>query len=108
MQLIDADQARIAAGADRCAQVCDDGCHGDLVCQRAAHPHDPGNVTPHVGRDASGQMVQWTCLPGDRDSRTAGERKAEAAKVRAAATHSLLDQVDPALLVQLLKAGGHL
>lgn len=56
--LITAEQAAIAAGADACNASC--ACHGGIVCQRAAHPHDDDQAVPHIGVDADGQLVQWT------------------------------------------------
>jgi hypothetical protein len=123
--IIAAEQAQVAAGADGCAKHCDDGCHGDLICVRAAHPHDPnaemvhpvtgvpvkGNVVPHVGYGPDGGLVQWTCLPGDHDGLTAetrpGARAAAAAAERIKATRALVDSIDPQLLVELLRFGEH-
>ena len=69
-ELVAAEEAQVAAGtAEGCGATC--GCHGNLICIRATHPHDPGadmgpgkprgDVVPHVGRDDSGQLVQWVC-----------------------------------------------
>ena len=114
-----------AGRAQPCGKRCDDGCHGTLVCERAAHTHDPdrswthprghrivGDVSPHVAHDADGHLVQWTCLPDDHDGLDADQRataRAETtAQTRAAATRALFDTIDPALLVTLLREGGHL
>lgn len=122
------EQEKVAAGAAACGQTCDDGCHGPLVCVRTAHPHDPaadrgthpvtgqpqpaGNVSPHAAFGPDGALTQWTCLPGDHDGLTADQRAAkraaELAAARDAATRTLLGQIDPALLVSLLREGGHL
>jgi hypothetical protein len=124
--LIAAEAAQVVAGrAAGCRKRCDDGCHGALTCIRAQHPHRPegepdpetgdplpAEVAPHVGYGPDGQLVQWTCLPGDHDGLTADERAARRAEVDAAAkaeaTKALLDSVDPALLVKMLRDGGHL
>jgi hypothetical protein len=126
--IIELERAQVAAGSAPCGKVCDDGCHGDLVCLRVAHPHDPdaempphpvtgiaqanGNVTPHYGYDGAGEPIQWQCLPGDHDGLTADQRAAkwgaDAAAAKKAATEALLASIDPELLVQLLREGGHL
>jgi hypothetical protein len=122
------EQALVAEGTTPCGRVCDDGCHGELVCVRAMHAHDPdadmglhpvtqrprpkGNLIPHLALLPDGSCVQWTCLPADHDGLTAVERtakrQADRAAARAAATRVLLAQIDPALLVSLLREGGHL
>lgn len=128
LEVVTAERAAVAAGtADPCGQTCDDGCHGDVQCVRSAHPHDheadtgtdeagrprpPGDVVPHAALDADGNLIQWTCLPGDHDGLTAEERTtkraADAAAARAAATQALFASIDPAMLVSLLREGGHL
>jgi hypothetical protein len=122
-RIVEAEQRAVAAGqSPPCPNVCDDGCHSALVCIRAGHPHDPdvdmgegrprGNVVPHVGLDRDGQLVQWTCLPGDHDGLDDAARvqaRADAdARAKVEATHDLLETIDPALLVDLLRQGGHL
>lgn len=118
------EQEQVKAGAAACGKQCDGGCHGPLTCVRTAHPHDPhadmgvddrhgqprprGNVTPHVGLDPSGVLVQWTCVPGDHDGLTAIERAAQTIALKADATRALFNSIDPQLLVQLLREGGHL
>jgi hypothetical protein len=42
-----ADHAAIEAGDVKVCGATDDA-HPGLVCVRAAHPHEPGNVVPHV------------------------------------------------------------
>jgi hypothetical protein len=55
-----AEQALIEAGtAMACGRVCDWTCHGDLACLRAVHPQAPDSMTPHLGHDAEGQLIQW-------------------------------------------------
>lgn len=128
LEVLTAERAAVAAGtAEPCGQTCDDGCHGDVVCARAAHSHDheadmgverdgrprpPGDVVPHLGLDADGQLMQWTCLPGDHDGLTADERTAkraaDASAAKAEATRALMASIDPAMLVSLLREGGHL
>lgn len=65
MHLIDVvriERALIRNGqANPCLATCD--CHNNITCLRAQHPHEPGNVAPHVGRDTDDQPVQWECLP---------------------------------------------
>ena len=123
---IAAEAAQVVAGrAPGCGKRCDDGCHGPLTCIRTQHPHrpegepdpetgdpQPADVAPHVGYAADGSLVQWTCLPGDHDGLTDEHRTAkraeDAAASRVEVTKALLDSVDPALLVQMLRDGGHL
>ncbi len=111
------EQATIAAGhATVCGNLCDG--HSGLACVRAVHPHDPdadmgdgkppGDVVPHAAFDGDGQLVQWTCLPGDHDSTDTDQSEADTAAEREEATRTLLAQIDPALLVALLREGGHL
>jgi hypothetical protein len=122
-EIVADEAAQVAAGAKGCGKTCDDGCHGDLVCARVQHPHDPdadmpphpsglatpkGNVTPHAGYTADGHVVQWTCLPGDHDGLTPKQRAAARAQTKADATRALLDTLDVPLLVQLLRDSGHL
>lgn len=127
LDVLTAEQAAVAAGtAEPCGQTCDDGCHGTVVCARAVHAHDSaadtgtddegrplpaGDVVPHLGLDADGQLMQWTCLPGDHDGLTGDERtarrEAEAVAAKAAATHALYASIDPELLVTLLREAGH-
>jgi hypothetical protein len=109
---IAAEEARVAAGEPGCGDSCP--CHGSVTCIRVAHPHDadadmgpgipPGDVVPHVGRDGDGALVQWVCADPEIRARPA----AEPTDGREAATRALLASVDPALLVQLLRDGGHL
>jgi hypothetical protein len=127
LDVLTAEQAAVAAGtAEPCSQSCDDGCHGTVTCSRAVHAHDPeapagsdvdgrplpaGDVVPHLGLDVDGQLMQWTCLPGDHDGLTCEERtakrEADAAAAKAEATRALYASIDPALLVTLLREGGH-
>lgn len=126
--IVEQERAAVATGqAEPCGTTCDDGCHGPLTCVRAAHPHNPdadmglapdgrplprGDVVPHAGYTPDGTLVQWTCLPGDHDGLTTEQRTAKRAAdeqaARAAATEQLLAAVDPALLIQFLREGGHL
>lgn len=112
-----AEQEDVAAGrATVCGNICDG--HASLACVRAVHPHDPdadmgdgrpkGNVTPHAAFTDGGDLIQWTCLPGDHDGLTETERAEAAAAVRAEATRQLYAAIDPKLLVDLLREGGHL
>lgn len=123
---IAAEQAAVTAGkAKPCAKVCDDGCHGPVTCIRFEHPHDPdadmgyhadgwklppGDVAPHVGYDADGQLLQWTCLPGDHDGLTDETRSAARAEVaqqaRIQATRDLLANLDVTELVAALREAG--
>lgn len=121
--IAEAEAAQVAAGAEPCGKTCDDGCHTPVVCVRVSHAHDPdadmginaaghpnppGDVSPHLGYDADGQLVQWNCLPGDHDELTDAERAAVVAEKMATATRLFLASIDPALLIQLLREGGHL
>lgn len=122
-RIVEAEQRAVAAGqSPPCSNVCDDGCHTPLVCVRAQHSHDPdvdmgegrprGDVVPHAAFNTGGDLVQWTCLPGDHDglddaARAAGRAEAEM-QARADATRALFDTIDPVLLVDLLRQGGHL
>jgi hypothetical protein len=111
------EQALVSQGhAQACGKTCDDGCHGDadapLVCVRQAHPHrpdgeqGPADVVPHAGYRADGELVQWTCLPGDHDGLTAETRaiaRAAASDSRAAQnTRRLLDGIDLTVLAEAL------
>ena len=124
--LIAAEAAQVIAGrTPGCGKRCDDGCHGDLTCIRAEHPHrpegephpdtgepQPAEIVVHAGYGPGGELVQWTCLPGDHDGLTDEQRAARRAEAAAAArveaTSSLLDSVDPDLLIQMLRDGGYL
>ncbi len=58
------EQPKIAAGeATACGYTCAD--HGNLTCERAQHPDEPDNRTPHLV-DVDGQVVQWVgpCVGG--------------------------------------------
>lgn len=72
----------------------------------------PGDVAPHVGYDQDGALLQWTCLPGDHDGLTDGERtakrEADTASARGAATKAMYGVIDPKLLVEMLRSDGHL
>lgn len=86
-------------GAKVCADTCE--CHGGYVCRRMQHQDD----VPHVGFQDDGSLIQWaagTCgvvAPLDEQA---------IAVDRAAATRALLEQIDPALLIHLLKIRGYL
>lgn len=62
-----ADRKAIRAGeAQECGGRCP--CHQPLVCTRAAHPHAPGESSPHLTVAAVSddpldkpQIVQWQC-----------------------------------------------
>lgn len=109
-----AEVADVAAGrAQSCGKACDDGCHGNLTCARAQHPHDhPDDVAPHAAVSEGGALVQWSCQPSDHDGLTGDTRAAARAvyeaDARAQATRVLFASIDPALLVAMLRDGGHL
>lgn len=87
--------------AAACGETC--ACHGDYTCARVPHPAD----SPHVGVQADGSLVQWhtgECLTAEQVA--AAEQVV--AEQRKAAALALLDQIDPAVLVAALRAGGHL
>jgi hypothetical protein len=117
--VVHAEQMAVADGAVGCGQVCDTGCHGPLACVRAEHPHRPegepdpdtgdplpADVAPHAGYTPDGQIVQWTCLPGDHDGLTDEERHLRRAAAhtaaRTAATEQLLATCDLAELARRL------
>jgi hypothetical protein len=113
------EQALVSQGhADGCGKTCDDGCHGDLACIRVVHPHRPdgeqddsgaplpADVVPHVGYGPNGELVQWTCLPGDHDGLTVETRQiarmAAATQQRVEATRRFLDGLDMTVLAGAL------
>lgn len=57
---------------DQCGASCADECHGtkdsQLRCIRGSHPHGTDEASPHVGRDAHGQLVQWICVESEVNS----------------------------------------
>lgn len=60
--VLDAELKQLAAGTARpCGQQCTDDCHGQLTCERATHPHDADNTTPHLGHTDGGALIQWVC-----------------------------------------------
>jgi hypothetical protein len=92
-------------------------CHGGYVCERPVDPGDPttdppvppGHPTdgsPHRGTQPNGQPIQWNdgeCLTDEEIAAAAAQAAAE----REAATHNVLQNLDPALLVRLLVQGGY-
>jgi hypothetical protein len=113
------EQALVSQGhADGCGKTCDDGCHGDLTCVRQVHPHRPegeqgpdgaplpADLVPHAGYGPDGQLVQWTCLPGDHDGLTAATREiartAATAARTAESTRRLLADIDINVLAEAL------
>lgn len=64
--LILTEEAQVKSGTGTgCTHTCP-GCHGGLTCLREQH----GDDQAHVGRDADGQLVQWTG-PCDEDTHAA-------------------------------------
>lgn len=93
---LDAELWMIERGATQaCCHSCE--CHGGYTCLRARHEHD----TPHLGRQEDGSLIQWA-------AGSCGPAAPIDEPDRAAATRALLAQIDPALLVEALRAGGHL
>jgi hypothetical protein len=112
--LIAAEAAAVKAGT---AQPCGDTClcHGGHTCARATHPHNPdadlgdgkprGNVAPHAGYTADGDLVQWTCTDPATRALTADQHAATAAQARADHSRDLLDSIDPDMLRAKLGLG---
>ncbi len=110
--VVAAEEAQVAAGHDGCGYSCH--CHGDVTCLRLPHPHDPdadmgvdprsglprarGNVVPHVGRNAAGELVQWVCTDPVAQAMTLAEHEQAAQDARAEHTRQLLATLDPAVL----------
>lgn len=93
VDLLDAEQAAITAGtADACYSKC--ACHGDIICLRAAHPHDVDQAHPHIGYDPDGQLVQWAHTDEHGPVLTADQVAAQAATTRREHTRTLLAQLD--------------
>ncbi len=100
--LVAAEEEKAKAGAQACGYTC--LCHGGHTCIRLAHPHDPGqdmgegaprgNVVPHVGRDADGALVQWTCTDPTQQAMTVDDHAKAAADAKTAHAKALLDGLD--------------
>lgn len=102
--LLAAEQAQIAAGATVCAFTCT--CHGGYTCQRAVHAD-----SPHLAVQPNGDLIQWgqnECPTEEQAAAHAETARADEAADREAATRALLAQLDPKLLVAILKEQGHL
>jgi hypothetical protein len=92
IDLIAAEQAAIAAGADACYASC--ACHGNILCLRAAHDHDVDQAVPHLGYDADGQLVQWIHTDEHGPALTADEIAEQAAAARREHTRQILTGLD--------------
>lgn len=53
--IVNAEAQQVAAGTATGCAFTDPGCHGGLTCVRVQH----GDDAPHVGKDTTGQLVQW-------------------------------------------------
>lgn len=112
--LIEQLEQEMASDAPRCGAKC--ACHGDILCLRAEHPHDHdadmgpgqprGNVSPHLGRDADGQLVQWLHTDQHGPMLSAGEVAEQAAAARREHTLAVLGTLDLDVLREALMAGG--
>lgn len=100
-ELLNAERLAVAAGKDACGASC--ACHGDVVCQRAAHPHDDDQAAQHVGVDATGQLVQWVHTEQHGPMLTAAAAAQMLADTRRSHTLALLDGLDLEVLAAELE-----
>lgn len=98
-QLLAGEGAAIRAGAAACGARC--ACHGDVRCLRAVHAHVAGDASPHVGRDAFGELLQWVHTEAEGPMLTGAEVAEQLAAARREVTRKLIDGID---LSELRKA----
>jgi len=87
---------RIAAGHAACGSSC--SCHGGVECIREEHPHEPGNVVPHVGRSDNGELVQWVHTTAEGPILSQEQVDQAATEARREHTRTVLAGLDPEML----------
>lgn len=87
-------------GTKTCGAHC--ACHGDHVCLRAPHPHEPADAQPHIGTDADGELVQWIHTIDDGPMLTAEDVERQVVEARRERTRALLADLDHSMLREAL------